>query len=888
MVEKVIRGTTKQQEIKDDGLWVDTRSPLAKFFEWLKTPKNMAFFLTVHFGIAILFSPVADYMLLSSIIFTFFSLLKKEDCPLKMPIQSNFLDINEISPKTNGPSQAKGIFFVGNEKITGKEIWLTNDDCRTHFLILGTTGSGKTEALLGFASNAITWGSGFLFCDGKGDVALFAKVFALAKRFGREDDLLVLNFMTGNTDMGASNGFKRSNTLNPFSTGSSDSLTQMVVGLMDEVGGDGAMWKGRATAMFTGVMRALAWLRDQGKVDLNVGEIRDHLNIKKIIELSDTSKYPELPQSIRKSIRSYLTSLPGYVEEKKDKQGQTTLDQHGYLEMQFTKILGSLADVYGYIFKTPFGEVDMSDVVLNRRILVVMLPALEKSGDEIANLGKIIVATLKGMMGSTLGSKIEGSWSEIVSKRPTTSPSPFIIILDEVGYYTVDGMALMAAQARSLGFSLFFAAQDLPAMKRNNEKEANSIIANTNIKIGMKIEEMKETGSLFVDAGGKAHRTQMKGYQGNIGEISRTYMDTLDAGIETMDRINLLDLKSQTTSEMHITYGDKIIRGKSLYTDAENILNKKKLKLRTNHFITITKPDSDEIESQQKIPEILQKLLEPEFEIQMAQDAKAISINNNDEMGIITNIYEQMKNTKRRITSPIEMACISFYKLIEANKFLNNNLKKNSSDEDEDDILNSLTNSKNNSNNNFSLNDLLSDNEKFNGRFNDDDDEDDDSSNRYRDHEEKRRKSPFNIMNDDEDEEFKQPQKKQRIFTQPKVKKNIQHKININNSEMYDMVDKIYENDSVLSAMTALDVDPKTTTKEEVDDSIEEALAINAKKYIEEKSNIDEMEIASKTLSSSLDEDNDDSNNSNDDDDDVVSEFLSSLLSEDENNDEDK
>src|SRR3546814_7646291 len=99
--------------------------------------------------------------------------------------------------------------------------------------------------------------------------------------------------------------------------------------------------------------------------------------------------------------------------------------------MQFTKILGSLVDVYGYIFHTPYGEVDMHDVVLGRRILVIMLHALEKSGDEIANLGKIMLATLKGMMGSTLGSQIEGDWEEIVEKRTTNSPSTIICILYE-------------------------------------------------------------------------------------------------------------------------------------------------------------------------------------------------------------------------------------------------------------------------------------------------------------------------------------------------------------------------------------------------------------------------------------------------------------------------
>jgi hypothetical protein len=44
-------------------------------------------------------------------------------------------------------------------------------------------------------------------------------------------------------------------------------------------------------------------------------------------------------------------------------------------------------------------------------------------------------------------------------------------VLDEVGYYWVNGMAIMAAQGRSLGFSLVFATQDTPAMLRETAPE---------------------------------------------------------------------------------------------------------------------------------------------------------------------------------------------------------------------------------------------------------------------------------------------------------------------------------------------------------------------------------------------------------------------------------
>ncbi len=186
----------------------------------------------------------------------------------------------------------------------------------------------------------------------------------------------------------------------------------------------------------------------------------------------------------------------------------------------------------------------MTDVVLNRRLLLIMLPALEKASDEIANLGKIVVATLRGMMGSTLGSEIEGTWQDVVVNRLTESPSPFIVILDEVGYYMVDGMDLMAAQARSLGFSLVFAGQDLNAMKRISEKVFGSVLGNTRTKVLLGTEDT-ETMELASKLGGKSMRTHMSGYTGQPGELARSYSDNMEARVEEVERIHSLDVKAQ-------------------------------------------------------------------------------------------------------------------------------------------------------------------------------------------------------------------------------------------------------------------------------------------------------------------------------------------------------
>ena len=84
---------------------------------------------------------------------------------------------------------------------------------RTHVLIFGSTGSGKTEALISMAYNALLQASGFIYVDGKGDNSLFAKLFSMVRSMGREDDMLLINFMTGARDIIGPQEKRLSNTI---------------------------------------------------------------------------------------------------------------------------------------------------------------------------------------------------------------------------------------------------------------------------------------------------------------------------------------------------------------------------------------------------------------------------------------------------------------------------------------------------------------------------------------------------------------------------------------------------------------------------------------------------------------------------------------------------
>ena len=149
---------------------------------------------------------------------------------------------------------------------------------RTHALIFGSTGSGKTEALLSIAYNALIQGSGFIYVDGKGDNSLFAKVFSMVRSKGRTDDLLIINFMTGAKDIIGPQDKKISNTLNPFSSGSSSMLSTLIVSLMGGASnsGDGDMWKGRAIGFVEALMRVLVAMRDAGNILLDANTIRNY------------------------------------------------------------------------------------------------------------------------------------------------------------------------------------------------------------------------------------------------------------------------------------------------------------------------------------------------------------------------------------------------------------------------------------------------------------------------------------------------------------------------------------------------------------------------------------------------------------------------------------
>lgn len=605
MSGSMVRGIEHHQEHAAQMVARDTRPLGVRFGEFLCNPTAN---LTIYFGSLTsiwLIPAVADVVFLMCGAICLFAMTRKFALPFKMPQTCKTLDYNEMPPGSDKPSMAQGITFFGNERSTHEELWFSNSDMRTHALIFGSTGSGKTEALISLAYNPLIHGSGFIYVDGKGDNSLFAKIFSMVRKMGRDDDLLVINFMTGARDVVGPQTNKLSSTMNPFANGSSSMLSQLVISLMDGASNDpnGDMWKGRAINFVESLMKILTVMRDEGHILLDANTIRDYFQLEKLESIVVGKQFPignsgmsvpldGYPSNVMDPLRNYVINLPGYNPSKKGRQAPEVLEQHGFITMQLTRVFGSLADTYGHILRTNLAEVDIRDVVINRRILVVLLPALEKSPEELANLGKIIIASLKAMMAAGLGEAIEGDYRDVIERKPTNSPSPYVCIMDEYGYYAVKGFAIVAAQARSLGFSAVFAGQDLPAFQKASKEEAASIGANCNIKICMKLEDPQETWEFFNKAAGETYVTNVNSFQINPGSLTVDYMDSRTTSVDRRQRIELLDLKDQREGEAHIFFKSRIVRAEMFYANPKPIT-----RLRVNAFLKVDAPPADELQT---------------------------------------------------------------------------------------------------------------------------------------------------------------------------------------------------------------------------------------------------------------------------------------------------
>lgn len=128
------------------------------------------------------------------------------------------------------------------------------------------------------------------------------------------------------------------NYINIFNNGSTSSIVEFLSKQIFSDEDNNDMWKGRAISLISGVIKALVWQRDYQHKKITIQSISESLFLHNIHKTLEDKEIPVFAKSI---LHGYVLSLPGY-QYGADIQQDIVGEQHGYLQMQFTRFFNEM------------------------------------------------------------------------------------------------------------------------------------------------------------------------------------------------------------------------------------------------------------------------------------------------------------------------------------------------------------------------------------------------------------------------------------------------------------------------------------------------------------------------------------------------------------------
>ncbi len=141
-------------------------------------------------------------------------------------------------------------------------------------------------------------------------------------------------------------------------------------------------WKHLAISLISSLMMALVYMRDNDEIKLTFNDVEHYILYDNFLKLLNRSDFPK---HIKDGLMYYQKALRdgdvGNLDEI------SVLEKHGYLQMQYMKVLMLLSNCYGYLFgeKYPFNFNDIMDSK-DKYILVVHFPNFEVSLSEMERI----------------------------------------------------------------------------------------------------------------------------------------------------------------------------------------------------------------------------------------------------------------------------------------------------------------------------------------------------------------------------------------------------------------------------------------------------------------------------------------------------------------------
>lgn len=542
-------------------------------------------------------------------------LLEPWKMPMRMPTDMDQLDpstARKVPGKLFGflpittirvrMEKAAGILYIGYLRLrdAGRELWLTMDDMCRHIIMFGTTGAGKTETLLGFVLGQLSYGKGLLYSDGKAQNDVALAIAGLARRYGREDCLRFMSFITGGRSRAQelledSKGRPQTNTINAFGIAEETYIINLMDSMLPPAGNDGG-WQEKARAMIQALVFALVYKCRREGIVMSQRIIQAHLPLRNIAKLYIQSVQEQWHEEARLPLQNYLSTLAGFDLAKVDSPADwapEALNQHGYLIQQFTRMLSLFNDTYGHVFAQDAGDIDLRDVVHDDRILAILIPALEISTSEAATLGRLYVTQAAMVLSQDLGEKIEGKPQDNMIVRKYKDRFPFLWICDEVGAVYTDKLGELATQIRSLGYCLLLAGQEAQRLKSAAGDKIWTLIANMGTRITGKIMDPKDTLEILQLMAGKEKTPEVSGMVRQPGMFGSNWEESGSLTLTEQSKVSVEDVQTLQEGESIILFKGEIIHSSALYI--QDIDKFSREPVRINRFIEVQPPELEDL-----------------------------------------------------------------------------------------------------------------------------------------------------------------------------------------------------------------------------------------------------------------------------------------------------
>lgn len=302
--------------------------------------------------------------------------LKQSQFMVHIPEENNNI-FNIVQAQSHMPT----VLGQSIPKTTKK--WLSNKPSIETFLlnvfpttIVGSTGAGKTQFILSQASQFIANGEGVIYIDSKGEVSLYDKIYSMAKEVNRENDVLVLNMYTLNNYQ--MDGVHKT-------THSIDPINPMI--------GDKNLFKNLYGDEIGIVIHDIALYCKANKMLLDGSNIESILMINNLIQWTDNSVFGK---DATQSIIDYLKNIG--LEDNLNSLTEDEFDNMLLKHVNYCKKARVVVETIkeceskDIFSKTP--TIDLLDVYLNKKILFIVMPALEKKWEYMTVLSNTVFALI--------------------------------------------------------------------------------------------------------------------------------------------------------------------------------------------------------------------------------------------------------------------------------------------------------------------------------------------------------------------------------------------------------------------------------------------------------------------------------------------------------------